>query len=372
MSSTKPPLALPPSSLHTTEDLQFDRDNPRLAEYGISKKASDEDIIKILWEEMDVRELILSISTSGFFQHEQLIVAKEDRKTVVIEGNRRLAAVKLLLRPEIGNDHGWNIPVLDTARRKNLEQLPVLYSTRLDAWRYLAFKHVNGPAKWSSYAKAKYITDVHRQYEIPLVQIAEQIGDQHQIVPRLYRGLMVMEQAEKAKVYNRENRFRQRFAFSHLYTGLDGDGISTFLGLKSDDMESTTPVPKSKLKELGELCDWLYGSKKDNRPPVVEKQAPQLWQLNDVLKNREALASLRSDRDLSSALEISRDTREVFEEALLKAKRELVRARAHSTEGYDNSEDLLRIAGSVAMLAEDIYEEMERKRTPPKKQRLTE
>ena len=137
-------------------------------------------------------------------------------------------------------------------------------------------------------------------------------------------------------------------------------------------MESTTPVPKSKLKELGELCDWLYGSKKDNRPPVVEKQAPHLWQLNDVLKDREALASLRSDRDLSSALAISRDTREVFEEALLKAKRELVRARANLTEGYDNSEDLLRIAGSVAELAEDIYEEMERKRTPPKKQRLTE
>lgn len=131
MSSIKPPLALPPSSLHSTDDLQFDRDNPRLAEYGISKKAYDEDIIKILWEEMDVRELVQSIGSSGFFQHEQLIVAKEDRKTVVIEGNRRLAAVKLLLRPEIGNDHGWNIPVLDTARRKNLEQLPVLYSTRL-------------------------------------------------------------------------------------------------------------------------------------------------------------------------------------------------------------------------------------------------
>lgn len=132
---------------------------------------------------------------------------------------------------------------------------------------------------------------------------------------------MVMEQAEKAKVYNRENRFRQRFAFRFCTPGSMVTASKGF-GLKSDDMESTTPVPKSKLKELGELCDWLYGSKKDNRPPVVEKQ-PHLWQLNDVLKDREALASLRSDRDLSSALALV-DTREVFEEALLKAKRELV------------------------------------------------
>ena len=372
MSSNKSDSALPASRLHAADGLQFDRENPRLAEYGISKKSTNEDIIKILWEAMDVRELVQSIAASGFFQHEQLIVAKEGGKTVVIEGNRRLAAVKLLLRPETGNEHGWDIPILNAGTRRQLEQLPVLYSSRIDAWRYLGFKHVNGPAKWSSYAKAKYIADVHRDYNISLDQIAEQIGDQHKTVQRLYRGLMVIEQAERAMVYNRENRFRQRFAFSHLYTGLDGDGISTFLGLKSDDMESASPVPKSRLKELGELCEWLYGNKKDNLPPVVEKQAPQLWQLNEVLKDRESLASLRSDRDLTSAFEISRDTREVFEEALLKAKRELVRARAHLTEGYDNSEDLLRIAGSVAELAEDIYAEMERKRTPQKRQRLTE
>lgn len=89
MSSNKSASALPASSLHSTDDLQFDRDNPRLSEYGISKKATDEEIIRILWEEMDVRELVQSIGASGFFPHEQLIIAKESGKTIVIEGNRR-------------------------------------------------------------------------------------------------------------------------------------------------------------------------------------------------------------------------------------------------------------------------------------------
>jgi hypothetical protein len=293
-------------------------------------------------------------------------------KNVVIEGNRRLAAVQLLLGSELAVEKGWEIPALPQAEREKLKSLPVIYASRKEAWRYLGFKHVNGPAKWSSYAKAKYIGDVHRNYNIPLAEIAEQIGDRHNTIQRLYRGLMVIEQAERAKVYHRDNRFRQRFAFSHLYTGLDGDGISSFLNLKSEDEEVDEPVPSNRLKELGELCVWLYGNRKDNIPPVVERQAPHLWQLNAVLQNREALAALRSERDLASAYEISRDTREVFEEALLKAKRELTRARAYLTEGYDNSEDLLRIAGSVAELADDIYNEMERKRTPQKKQRLTE
>jgi hypothetical protein len=63
----------------------------------------------------------------------------------------------------------------------------------------------------------------------------------------------------------------------------------------------------------------------------------------------------------------------VFEEALIAAKRELSTARAHLTTGYDKSEALLRIAGSVAEMAEDIYDEMNRKLNPDKKKsRLTE
>ena len=36
-------------------------------------------------------------STSGYWEHEKLFAAREKGKLVVIEGNRRLAAVKLLL-----------------------------------------------------------------------------------------------------------------------------------------------------------------------------------------------------------------------------------------------------------------------------------
>ena len=184
---------------------------------------------------------------------------------------------------------------------------------------------------------------------------------------------MVIEQAEREKVYDREDRFRQRFAFSHLYTGLDYDGVSSFISLKAENEETKNPVPKEKMKELGELCVWLYGSKKENRPPVVESQNPDLRVLNAVLSNRQAIAALRAGTELAKAFEISRPPTVVFEEALLSAKRELTTVRAHLTTGYDKSEALLRIAGSIATMADDIYTEMERKHSPQKKKiRLTE
>lgn len=364
--TVKPPTTLP------TADLHFDRENPRLAEYGITRSTTDDDIISILWDAMDVKELILSITASGFFSHEPLMVATEKGKHIVIEGNRRLAAVKALIDPELARLKGWDVPELSRAKLAKLDHLPVEISGRKDAWRYLGFKHVNGPAKWSSYAKAKYIADIHKKYKISLEDIAKQIGDRHKTVQRLYRGLMVIEQAEREKVYNRDDRFRQRFAFSHLYTGLDYDGVSKFISLESADAETATPVPEEGVKNLGELCVWLYGSKKEDRPPVVESQNPHLRQLDAVLSNREAIAALRAGEDLAVSFELSRPPAAVFEEALLGAKRALQRARAHLTTGYDNSEDLLRIAGTVAALADDIYTEMERKKTPGKKIRLTE
>ena len=342
------------------KSLIIDRNNPRLAEYDISPNASEEEIISMLWDAMDVQELVQSIAASGFFPYEKLIVAEENQRYIVIEGNRRLAAVRVLLDPIIVKADSWKIPQISQEAKNKLSELPVSLASRQDAWRYLGFKHVNGPAKWSSYAKAQYIADVHKRYSIPLADIANQIGDRHQTVQRLFRSMMVLEQAERAKVYDREDRFRPRLPLSHLYTGLNYSGIKTFLELRDEDSEN--PVPPEKLEQLGELLVWLFGSKKTKQPPVVESQNPNLRQLDAVIKNREGLASLRSTKDLAMALEISRPAIAVFEEALLAAKRELQRARGYLSTGYDNSEDLLRIAGSVATIADDIYTEMERKR----------
>lgn len=158
-------------------ELHFDHKNPRLAEYGITGETPEEKIREILRDAMDVRELVQSIAASGFFPHEALIVAEEDGKKVVIEGNRRLAAVKELLAGDGNNERGWEVPSLDKDARAALDALPTIASSREEAWRFLGFKHVNGPAEWSSYAKAAYIATVHKTFGVALTDIANQIGD---------------------------------------------------------------------------------------------------------------------------------------------------------------------------------------------------
>ena len=341
--------------------LVFDVTNPRLAEFSETPIQNEMDIMKILWDTEDVQELVMSITASGFFRHEPLIVVEESGKFVVIEGNRRLAAVKAIRDPDVARQVRTNIPSVPPGLLDSLNRLPCLIDTREDTWRFLGFKHVNGPAKWGSYAKAKYIAWVYQTFNEPLLQIAQQIGDNHNTVQRLFRGLKVIEQAEAWDVYRRGDRWNRHFSFSHLYTGLSYPGITSFIGVVSEEAEDPHPVPFEKKEELGELCVWLYGSKRKDARPIIRSQNPHLRQLDAVLANRSAMANLRNTRDLQASFIASRPPTNRFEESLVAAMESLREARAMLSDGYDGSGELLSTADRVVALATDLHAEMVRK-----------
>lgn len=340
-------------------ELKFDQKNPRLVEVDLGSKPTDFQIIEELWTTMDVQELVLSIANSGYFPHEPIIIEKDGKSNTVIEGNRRLAAVKIILDSDLAGNLNADVPIINSDMRQSLQQLPTILGTRKEAWRYLGFKHVNGPAKWGSYAKSKYIADVHNEYNITLEEIARQIGDTHKTVQRLYRGLMVIEQAEREEVFNREDRYMRHFSFSHLYTGVTYPGIRNFLSMPSEKYELKEPVPMEKIDELGELCLWMYGSKKSDIRPLVQSQNPYLRQLDTIVGNVEALSALRSGTDIRHAFELTRPSSTIFQESLVSAKQGLVRARGALSLGYDGTEELREIAYDVKQLSTDLCDEMD-------------
>lgn len=348
------------------EKIFLDRENPRLVEFGITAKSKEEEVISILWNEMAVDELMYSIVSNKFWEYEPLILLKNKDKFIAVEGNRRLAAVKLI--HGIDKKDSIRIPshIQEKITKDLLEQtqtLPaILIDDREQAWRHIGFKHVNGPAKWGSFAKAKYISQVHNDFGISIDDIAYQIGDTNKTAQKLYQGLMVLEQAKAVKVYNyEEDHQTPRIYFSHLYTGLQREGIKAYLNIKDAETEDESPVPEEKHEELGQLLKWLFGSKKDNFDPIIKSQNPDLKYLDQVLQNKEATIALNSGEvSLSMAHELSRPAEALFEESLLAAKRHLTSARGYMTTGYNGEESILQAADSVAQLAYDLYEDMER------------
>lgn len=83
--------------------LELDPDNPRLpAKAG----KTQEEMLDYLARETGMQELMASIGTNGFFEGEALIVCETDDTNNsgiyrVVEGNRRLAALRLLQKPDL-------------------------------------------------------------------------------------------------------------------------------------------------------------------------------------------------------------------------------------------------------------------------------
>lgn len=93
-------------SVESIANLKFDIYNPRLPKrlQGIT---NDSEIIDYMVKNGNILELMKSISELGYSAAEPVLVVldEKDKKYIVVEGNRRLTAVKLLNNPGLAKEN---------------------------------------------------------------------------------------------------------------------------------------------------------------------------------------------------------------------------------------------------------------------------
>ncbi len=313
-----------------TELLDFDPNNPRLVEDGI-KNPTDAEVILSLADTSDLAEVVESIAANGYIDIEPIIAQHIGSRWRVLEGNRRLAAIRILQKPALAKGTGVAVPSISAENLKTLKLAVTVYavSSPEQAREYIGFKHINGPHKWDAIAKGRFAADWYRKERgngLTIATIARRLGDGHDTVVRLVNGMFVLDQAEASKVYDIKDRWPgKRFAFSHLYTALTRPGYRTFLGLPEEWREEDprpNPVPKKNLENLHLVLLWLYGSKSDRVKPVIRSQNPDLKHLAEVLLNTRARTIMLLKNDLDQAYLEVESKSDRFETALVTAKQE--------------------------------------------------
>src|SRR5438105_4275885 len=81
--------------------LLLDPENPRIS---VPPKTKEPDIVKILYETQALDELALSLVRNGYFLEEPVVIVPAENasgKFVVVEGNRRVATIKILIDPKL-------------------------------------------------------------------------------------------------------------------------------------------------------------------------------------------------------------------------------------------------------------------------------
>ena len=349
----------------SVELLDFDSNNPRFTPDKQPSGSGDSAVVQMLAASADLSELIQSISTSGYINIEPLIVIDRNHRLVVLEGNRRLAAVKVLRDPELARLARISVPAMGAEQRASLNELLVYrVASEDDARDLIGFKHINGPQSWDAFAKARFaarwLDDEHNkkaagQPSMNLQQIASRMGDQHMTMHRMVAALYVLNQAQDKGIYEISDRKKKAFSFSHLYTGLAYEEFTDYLGMQRPDRTvdpQRDPVPQARSGELRKLLVWLYGSKDRDLEPAVKSQNPDLGRLRDVLASPAAIAMLTERNDLDTAIVTATPADVRFQRHLIAANAELQHAVA-TLEGFDPGEqpELQQIASSAVKRA---------------------
>lgn len=308
------------------KNLKLDLRNPRSPDGAFD---TEEDVIDYLVDHADVDELIQAILSSGWHDYEALIVL--DDENIVLEGNRRLAALRILADADLRarlkiqlNEAVGPAALPDAVRIRRV-------ASRRDARDYIGFKHINGPFKWDALSKAKYAAEWYEEGG-DVQQISRRLGDRHNTVVRLVNGWNVLKQS-LAHGFDLKETTRKSFPFSHLYTGLSRPNARRYLGLPTDDVAAvlpSNPVPEERLANLQAFMSWLYGQR--GEPSVIRSQNPDLNHLVEVLGNEPARIMLEVSRDLDAAYDLVEDKGFKFGEALMSTIKQ--------------AEDALRLVGN--------------------------
>lgn len=332
-------------------ELKLDSHNPRLPDQHFK---TDLEAIEHLVQLADLTELVQSIGNSGWLNFEPPIV--EESTKVVLEGNRRLAALRLLSDPELASSIGVKLPekMHENARPERI--LVNLVTDRRAARDFIGFKHVNGAQKWDSYAKARFATDWYMEGE-DIDAVSRRLGDNHNTVSRLINGIQVLDQAETTGRFDRNKITKSRFFFSHLYTALPNASVRDFLGLDENDNSviPPSPVPNDHLDELGEFLTWIYGQ--DDVDAVVQTQNPDLSRLVKVLASERGVRQLRATMNLDRAFDEVDDKAKRFRTAFY-TMQDAVEHVSGLVSRYDPTDELLDDALNTQFTLRGIVQQM--------------
>jgi hypothetical protein len=316
--------------------LLLDSKNPRLFGTPAYETRNQDLLLQTMWS-FGVVEIVESISATGYQSVEPLFVEPQTNGTfVVIEGNRRLAALQLLLDPARAKKLKiTGIPALKSAIRQTCLSIPVAIGRREDVWTFIATKHLNGPKTWDSLAKAGYVKYVHEDLKQPLKEIRESIGDRNGTSIRMYESLKILEQAEAWKVFDREDHAHKsgELPFSHLYTLIGYDSARKYLGL-SGDMRERNVLPSKSKQKLGELLIWIFGSQKQSKAALVKSQNPDLRYLASALSNIKGIKALQAGYPPVIAAEMAEGDDKIVIRHLRNSRDELQNAQRKFSTGY--------------------------------------
>lgn len=348
------------------KSLKLDLMNPRLPK---SKQGKDEEtVIEFMLLEAATLELMMAIGQNDYFAGELLLVIEDPEdaeKYVVIEGNRRLTAVKLLNDPSLSTVKKESIKQIISEANYFPKKIPsLIFNSKEEILKYLGFRHITGIKSWRLLEKARYLYDlkISEFNNVPFLvacrKIAKMIGSSSGYIRRLLTGLELYKKVEDEGFYKIENLNDTRFHLNYFVDALNKENIRNFLNV---DYNDNNPLKNLNPDSLELITHWWFEKEEGKSRVLGNSQGLKL--LNAVLGNEKALKAFKDEGiSIYNAYELTSDTDILFKSEINKSVNSLERADALSNrvkEFYPNLLEDLKLIRDLTLKIRNFQRQKE-------------
>ncbi|WP_079717012.1 hypothetical protein [Parapedobacter luteus] len=349
-----------PNRYVSTHLLDFDKDNQRFASWKSERTTEPFDPFTVLCEAHGIRSLIAAIVSGAYFEAEPLLVVPVGSRYTVLDGNRRLAAVRVILDYEryVRYYPAWlHEPTPELL--ESLTQIPVtIVADRYSVWPLLAQRHSMGTENWDRYTRASFFHRVTDSYFVSDYQVANYLGIGRGELNRFMTPYRLIAAAEKAGIWNRQQMERKTIYYSLLAKTLQDERIQRFVGLVSLD---GFPTASLNLANVGRLLNWLHGNKGKGLRPALSYVNSDIRKLGRVVECDDAMRYLDEHGWLERAYQIAVQQKFPINSDLHKVHNKLGDMLA-TVPDYEGPYEAEGLAKQVKRAADNLYEQVLKKR----------
>jgi hypothetical protein len=264
-----------------------------------------------------VDKLRMNMEVNGYLPIDRVIVRKfKEGKFVVLEGNRRICAAKLIT--PIGMD-GVEVGQEILGSVKTIPCLEYVGTETDAAWIFQGLRHITGISEWSAYNKAKLLVEQMEQEHLNLTEAGKRFGLSAFGAGQWVRGYYAFKQAREESDYVSEVDERSYPYFQELFSRSSAP-VREWLGWKEEEYKFKDPL------NLNEFVGWLYPRPADSDGPDVRgnfdsrrlSRRDDIRLISSLLKDSEKyFQQFRNGQDLETTSALA--TAEIYQQKLEEA-----------------------------------------------------